>query len=246
MVVARKVRGNVSAAEMVQETLRYFRNPEALEDQREVQQKATLGRYDEHYFSNPLMARLVETKFQDNALYFASTLSQGDVNQLARTTVDLVWAILPDPALNALGVDVDKRSLGFSMGDYLSHLSQGGPLGSRRTGSMLAQGLALLGVGFAPLFLVMCLLSFALVDLLAHRDRNKNILLSAVGMLAIWKLFQYGVAAESLHAWIGLLLRGLPQNIVLFLVIALVARAMGSVFGGSGRAQPWLEPRTTA
>jgi hypothetical protein len=60
-------------------------------------------------------------------------------------------------------------------------------------------------------------------------------------MLAIWKLFQYGVAAESLHAWIGLLVRGLPQNIVLFLLVALVARALGSLFG-PGRVHDTIEP----
>jgi len=238
MVVARKVRGNVSAVQMVQETLYYFQRPDMLAEQNEEQRNAALGKYDEYYFENPLLARLVETKFHDNALYFASTFTQSDADLLARTTGDLFWAILPDPVIKRLGVDIDKKALGFSMGDYLSHLSQGAPLGSRRTGSMLAQGLALLGVGFAVVYMAFCLVAFAMMDLLSLRNRSGQVVLSAVGMLAVWKLFQYGVTSESLQAWASTTLRAIPQNILLFLVLAAVARGLGMLFGGRSRARP--------
>lgn len=237
MVVARKVRGNVSAVQMVQETLYYFQRPEALAEQNKEQRDATMGKYDEYYFENPLLARLVETKFHDNALYFASTLTQSDTDLLARTTGDLFWAILPDPVIKQLGVNIDKKALGFSMGDYLSHLSQGAPLGSRRTGSMLAQGVALLGFGFAVVYMAFCLVAFATMDLLSFRNRGGQVVLSAVGMLAVWKLFQYGITAESLQAWVSTTLRAIPQNIVLFLVLAAVARALGMFIGGGSRAR---------
>lgn len=237
MVVARKVRGNVSAVQMVKETLYYFQRPDALAEQNEDQRNATLGKYDEYYFANPLLARLVETKFHDNSLYFASTLTQSDSDFLASTTTDMFWAILPDPVIKALDVDIDKKALGFSIGDYLSHLSQGAPLGSRRTGSMLAQGVALLGVGFAVVYIAFCLVAFTVMDLLSFRNRGGQVVLSAVGMLAVWKLFQYGVTAESLQAWASGTLRTIPQNIALFLVVAAVARGMGMFFGGRTRTR---------
>lgn len=237
MVVARKVRGNVSAVQMVKETMYYFQRPEAIAAQNNDQRNATLGKYDEYYFENPLLARLVETKFHDNALFFASTLTQSDTNLLAQTTLDLFWAILPDPIIKTLEVDVDKKSLEFSIGDYLSHLSQGGPLGSRRTGSMLAQGVALLGVGFTVVYMAFCLVAFAMMDLLSFRNRGGQVVLSAVGMLAVWKLFQYGVTAESLQAWASTTLRAIPQNILLFLALAAVARGLGMFFGGGSRAR---------
>ena len=245
MTVARKVRGSVSAPQMVSETFRYFGQPEALEDERARVRDATLGKYDEFYFANPLLARLVETKFHDNSLYFASTLSQSDSEVLAETTVNMIWAMLPDPVIQGLGIGVDKRDFQFSMGDYLSHLSQGGPLGSYRTGSMLAQGLALLGIGFAVFYLLFCLLIFSLLDLLSFKGRSGQVLLSAVGMLAVWKFFQNGISAESLHAWIAFALRHLPQNVVIFLVVATVARAMGSLFGGAPRRAGRHTPHTT-
>lgn len=232
MVAARKVRGNVSAVEMVKETLYYFQRPDALAALNEDQRNATLGKYDEYYFENPLLARLVETKFHDNALHFVSTLSQTDVEQLAQTTADMFWVALPDPLIKRLGLDIDKKTFNFSMGDYLSHLSQGGPLGSRRTGSMLAQGVGLLGAGFAVVYIAFCLVTFAMIDLLSFRNRSGQVVLSAVGMLAVWKLFQNGITNDSLQAWITGTLRTIPQNIVLFLLVATTARAFGMLLGG--------------
>lgn len=233
MVVARKVRGSVSAVQMVTETFHYLGRPEALEGERQRVRDEALGKYDELYLANPLLARLVETKFHDNSLYFASTFSSSDSVRLAQTTVDMLWSILPDPVLKALAVDVDKRDLKFSMGDYLSHLSQGGPLGSYRTGSMLAQGVALLGVGFVAVYFVACLAMFALMDLLSYRPRGGPVLLSAVGMLMVWELFLNGITAESLHAWLSFAVRALPQALLFFLLLAGVARFTGWLFSGS-------------
>ena len=235
MVVARKVRGNASAVEMVKETFYYFQRPDALAERNEEQRNATLGKYDEYYFENPLLARLVETKFHDNSFYFVSTFSQSDTELLAQTTADLFWFALPDPLIKRLGVDIDKKDFDFSIGDYLGHLSQGGPLGSRRTGSMLAQGVALLGAGFAVVFIAFCLVTFAMIDLLSFRNRGGQVVLSAVGMLAVWKLFQNGITNDSLHAWVTGTLRSIPQNIVLFLMVATVARVFGMLLGGGSR-----------
>jgi len=233
MVVARKARGNISAVQMVKETLHYVQRPEELEARREKDRSATAGMYDETYFANPLVARLVETKFQDNALYFASRLNAKDTELLATTTVDMFWATLPDPVLKVLRIDIDKKSLEFSMGDYLSYLAQGdrAVLGSRRTGSMLPQGLAIGGIGFVGAYLVFCWLVFAVLDLLSFRGPSGQVLLSAVGMLGVWKMFQYGLSSESLQAWVGLIGRTVPQNIVLFLIFATLARFGATVLG---------------
>lgn len=233
MVVARKARGSVSAVQMVQNTFHYWTRPEELANVREEQRADTLRKYDEHYFDNPLLARLVETKFHDNALYFASTLTQSDRQLLTETTLDMFWVALPDPVIRRLGIDIDKKALEFSIGDYLSHLSQGAALGSRRTGSMLAQGLGVAGPAFLAMYFAGCLLAFAAMDLLAFRHRRGQVMLSAVGMLLVWKLFQNGLSNDSLHAWLIGTVRNLPQNIVLFLLVAGVARALGALFGGS-------------
>lgn len=242
MAVARKARGFISAPQMVQETFHYYGQPEALRAERERLVKDTNSQYDELYFTNPLLARLVETKFHDNALYFASTLSASDIDQLAETSAKMLGALLPQPVINQLGWKIDKEAYEFSMGDYLAYLSHGGPLGGYRTGSMLGQGSALFGAGFVAFYVLVCLLAFSLFDLLSYRRGQGQVLLSAVAMLAIWKLFQNGLTGESLHSWLGLFVRALPQNIFMFLVFALVGRAFGSLFGSAAHRPPQEQP----
>jgi hypothetical protein len=234
MVVARKVRSNVSPVQMVEQTFYYWQRPDEIAAYKARAEADTTKAYDEYYFANPLLARLVETKFHDNSFYFVSTFTRTDDSLLAKTTGDLFWTILPDPVIKSLGVSIDKKTLEFSIGDYLSHLSQGAALGSRRTGSMLAQGVALLDAGFAIFYLAFCVVAFAMIDLLSFRNRSGQVVLSAVGMLAVFKLFQSGITSDSLHGWVIGTLRNIPQNIVLFLVVATMARASGLLFSGGG------------
>lgn len=239
MVVARDARGHATGAEMVAKTFRYAMDPQALAEDREYRaRQALVARYDEHYFANPLLARFVETKFHDNAFYFAATLTAADRDALADTTVRWLWAILPQPALDALGVGINKGDLWFSMGDYLAHLAQGGPLGGFRTGSALAQGLALLGVGFFVLYAALCLLMYTLFDLLARRRPGGEVAISAVGMLLIWELFINGVTNESLHAWLGFMIRLLPQALLFFVLLLLLTRIVAAVFASPLAARP--------
>jgi hypothetical protein len=239
MVVARDARERASATEMVEMTLRYAMDPQTLAEEREfAARQAQVTRYDEHYFANPLVARFVETKFHDNAFYFASTLTAGDRDALADTTLRFLWTILPQPALNALGVGIDKADYLFSMGDYLAHLSHGGPLGGRRTGSALAQGIGVMGAGFFAVYAALCLLMYTLFDLLTRRGPGGEVAISAVGMLMIWTLFIRGVSNESLHAWLGLVVRLLPQALLFFVLLLLFTRFVAAVFASPLAPRP--------
>ena len=242
MVVARKARGFVSAPQMVQETFRYATQPEALEAEKNRQRLATSSQYDEFYFENPLVARLVETKFHDNALYFASTLTNSDVDLLIETSLKMMAVLLPQPLINILGWRIDKQELEFSMGDYLSHLSTGSALGGYRTGSMLGHSVAVFGVGWMLFYFVGCLVAFAMLDLLSYRTANGQVVLTAVVMLGLWKIFQNGLAAESMHNWFGYFVRTLPQNTVIFLAFAFLARVPGLLRGGNKRRPAPTQP----
>lgn len=238
MGIARKVRGNVSAVKMVEETLYYFQQPSLLSAERK---KGSFIRiqslYDETYFATSLAGRLIETKFHDNALFFASRILSKDYDDLVNTTGDFFWATLPDPMLKAMKIDVDKNNLNYSMGDYLSHLGGGGGLGSYKTGSGFAQGLSIFGFAFPLIYLVVCPILFLAHDLLAYRSANGSVWISTLGMLGIWKLFQYGISAESLQHIFIAVVRGVPQGIILYLLIFHIARAgargLGSLAGSS-------------
>ncbi|MEQ1591906.1 MAG: hypothetical protein ABL892_05895 [Thiobacillaceae bacterium] len=236
MVIARKARGYVSPVKMVNLTLYYFQRPQLLQAQREKDQFISVrSNYDETYFASPLMGRLVETKFHDNALYFGSRVGPKGEEKMRDITGDFFWAALPDPALKSLAIDVDKKDLKFSMGDYISHLGGGGELGGFKTGSGFAHGIILFGYFFPLIYLLICPILFLAHDLLSYRSANGRVFLSTLGMLGIWKLFQYGISAESLQAMFMGVVRGLPQNIMLYLVIfhmaRLGARMLGSLAG---------------
>jgi hypothetical protein len=211
---------------MVEETIYFFQQPQLLEAQREKDKfTSAQSNYDETYFASPLIARLVETKFHDNALYFASRLNPQDEEKMLDITGDFFWATLPDPLLKSMSIDVEKKNLRFSMGDYISHLAGGGDLGGFKTGSGFAQGIAVFGFFFPLIYLLICPVLFLAHDLLSYRAAaNGAVLVSTLGMLGIWRLFQYGISAESLQYIFMAVVRGLPQNIVLFLVIFHTAR----------------------
>ena len=217
MVIARKARGTVSATKMIEDTIYYVQQPSVLQARREKDSTdARTKVYDETYLANPLLARLIETKFHDNTLYFALSLDDKETNDLSQVTIDFIVAILPTPLIELLDLKIDKDNLQFSMGDYITNMSIGTPLGGYKTGSMLAQGLALFGSSFVFVYILMSYFMFRIMDLLTFNINNNHTMVSALGMLGIWKFFQYGLTAESIHYVLSNIFRVFPQNIIIY------------------------------
>ncbi len=227
MRIARKDRGHVDIFRMVENTLYNFQRDDLLKAERKAGQFVSLNsNYDEVYFNSELKGRLVETKFHDNALYFGSRLSGADSDRLADTTVDFLWSILPQPALDALGVDLTKKESNFSMGDYMSYLGATGKVGGFRTGSGVAHGLALFGPAFLPVMFLLFFVVFWSIDLLAYVGLSGRVSMSALGLLAIWPMFQYGICTESITGLLSNLVRGLPQNVLIY-TVAIAGASLG-------------------
>ena len=69
-------------------------------------------------------------------------------------------------------------------------------------------------------------------------------MLSALGMLGTWRMFQYGITAESLQGFLMAVVRGLPQNILIYLLCFYLARSATVMLNsllGAGR-QPAHSP----
>ena len=232
MGIARGARATSSPMKMVEDTFYYVTQPELLDAQRERDKLAfNQSSYDETYFANPLLGRLMETKFHDNAIYFASRISSSDEQKLWDITGDFLWTTLPDPVLTALKIDVDKEAMRFTMGDYLSYLSGAGELGSYKTGSAFGHGLALFGIYFPLIYFFICPILFWATDLLSYRTAEGTVFVSALGMLGIWKLFQYGITNESLQGFF-MVVRGLPQTILIYVLALWIARSCANTFSG--------------
>ncbi len=231
MVIARKARGTVSATKMIEDTIYYVQQPSVLQARREKDSTdARTKVYDETYLANPLLARLIETKFHDNTLYFALSLDDRQTNDLSQITIDFIIAILPTPIITLLHLKIDKDNLQFSMGDYITNMSVGTPLGGYKTGSMLAQGLALFGSLFVVLYILICYFMFKIMDLHTFKTNNNHVMVSALGMLAIWKFFQYGLTAESIHHVVSNIFRVFPQNIIIYGLMYFIAVKIVQLF----------------
>jgi hypothetical protein len=228
MAIARQVRGKVSAPTMIRTTLRIWQQPGLIAASR-AHSKAAMrfSAYDEHYIANPMLGRLVETKFYDTSFHFASTLRTDDsIARLREISLKLAWAGLPTPLLHAMGINIDKDDLNFSMGDYLAYLSRGIPLGGHTTGNMLAQGIALFGSLFPFLYALICLVLYGLMDLLTIHPAKGAARLSTVGMLQVWHLFMAGITFESLQRVLVLLIRNFGQTILIYALVLLPVRLL--------------------
>jgi hypothetical protein len=228
MAIARGSRGKVSPVEMVKKTLSVWRRPALIaEYERERSAVARFAAYDEHYIENPLLARFVETKFHDNALHFAGALtSENSRAQLRKVTADQTWALLPTPVLRVLRIGVNKDELQFSLGDYLAYLSRGVPLGGRKTGSMFAQGWAVMGPLFPILYAGICLLLYGLMDLLTVRRPSGGATLSPLAMMSLWMFFYRGITSDALSNSLGFIVRDFGQTVLIYVVIFGIARIM--------------------
>jgi len=219
MAIARDGRNKISPIKMVSNTIENFNSPEKLEKFRSFEKAQNIYlRYEEVYISNPLVKRFINTKFQDSAIYFSGRLTDDSANEILRMSGDFLWATLPQPFLDQLKVNVDKRYLMFSMGDVLSHFSVGTALGGMRTGSVFGQGLALFGYFSCIIYFGLCFILFASMDIFAKKRTNGTFLISAIGMLSLWNNFVMGISAESFHHLFMAVFRGVLQTSVLYFI----------------------------
>ena len=233
MAIARQVRGKVSAAVMIHTTLRIWRQPRVLAAYRADQLVASrFSAYDEHYIANPILARLVETKFYDNSFRFARTLTtEATRAQLREVSIRFAWAGLPSPLLRAVGINIDKNDLDFSMGDYLAYLSRGIPLGGRKTGNFFAQGIVLFGPLFPFLYALICAGLFGIMDLLTIKRTDGPASISALGMLEIWSFFMGGITYESLHKVLQYFVRTFSQTVLIYVLVFTPSRLLSQRAG---------------
>jgi hypothetical protein len=231
MAIARDKKQFVTTMKTIENTIDNFQNPIALEAYRNKGKlESILSSYDEHYFASPIMARLMETKFHDNALYFATTLTDSGTKDLSKITDDMFVAVLPQPFLDLLKIDIKKENLRFTVGDYLVYLRTGEFLGGNKTGSVFGHGIALFGDFFVLIYMGICLVLFILTDLLSFRVKSGEVAVSTLGMVNIWHFFLYGITAESLRNIFDFTIRGFWQKVLIYLFAFYIAKLLIRLF----------------
>jgi hypothetical protein len=228
MGIARADRGKISPIKMISNTIENFNSPKSILEYREQEkQKAKYLKSSEFYVANPLMGRLINTQRHDAHIFFAGLINDNSSKEVLRKSVDFLWLPLPQPLLDALKIDIDKRYLSFSMGDVISHYAIGTPLNGLRTGSVFAQFLVLFGNFSVLIYFALCFILFAAIDLFSKRGPDGVIVISVIGMLNLWPNFIYGITAESFHYLFIGIVRGVAQSAVLYYVAISIVKSIG-------------------
>ena len=232
MAIARKDRGSASLLTMIQETFLALSDRKVMEVYRAADlETAMLGTYSEVYISNHAVARFVETKFHDNALFLSKNLQLAEIAELRRVTSDRLWGILPKPVLGWIGVSLNKEvEQAFSMGDFFDYLKHGNMLGGFKTGSIFGHGLALFPFGFPFIYFLICLVLFLMWDMQSRRTSLGLVEISPLAMLSTYRLFTYGITSESLAATAAFPLRGVWQSVALYALVFWVSRLVFKPF----------------
>jgi hypothetical protein len=231
MVVARIQRSEISPIKIIQNTIENFNDPAKLERYTKLYELSKgKSSYDEVYISSPILARLVTTKFHDNAIYFAGRISDKNADRMMDDSLNLLFTVIPQPILDKLKIDIDKKLLRFSMGDLLANYSVGVPLGGYKTGSVFGQGLVIFGNSFILVYFAMCFILFAAIDIFSKRTTASVIVVSGIGMINLWPNFIFGVSAESLHYLFIGVVRGVLQTAILYFIAISLAKFITKAF----------------
>jgi hypothetical protein len=232
MVIARDERSNVSSLELIEITLSNFRDRALIEDRRRRDAAILGGDYNENYIDNPILARFVYTKFTDVNMTNALSLSDDQAAAVRKSAWSRILTMFPTPILNYLKIDIDKGDITFSSGDVYSFIARGLELGGYTTGSEVPDGLTIFGILFWPILAILVIIQFIVYDSLSFLDQFGKLRVSAVALLNVVPLFTVGIMQESVANQVIAIVRGIPQLVVLYLVITVLTAWVSRTLAG--------------
>lgn len=231
MVVVRGARTDISAMDLVMETIQVFQDKETLEPYRRSVTR-TGSAWDEAYLENPFMARLCNLKYADNSIDLALSMSDSIRVYMHEIEMQRILANFPRPLIKTLGLPVDKDSVGAaSSGDFMLYAVTGYAyvIGGYRTGSIFGNGYALFGWLYPFVFALLLLLIFPLADALTSRTTIARMnpskgtwapIISPMAIIGFFSWFFYLTSAatgsESISDLVSYLLRGWIQILFVY------------------------------
>jgi hypothetical protein len=239
MVVVRDYRNSVDVAALVGMTLEAFFNNEWLQAAKaRMDTSVYVGDYSETYVDSRFAARFLLTKFHDNILYYFSLFGEDHIRHYKEFMLDRLVATLPDPMLRFFGIALDKSMLVVSNGDYIVYMIDGWGLGGFKTGSMIAEVFAVYGWAFPFVMLGAALMLFVFHDAFAVPAPHGRLAMSPLILLLMWNLVgttaAFGLGAESVTAIPAGIARGLPQNVLVYVIAIALVRGATRLTGRGG------------
>ncbi|MEP7098956.1 MAG: hypothetical protein ABI781_00510 [Burkholderiales bacterium] len=240
MVVVRDYRYSVDVGMLVQMTIEAFFNNEWLAAAKAKMDVATyVGDYSEAYVDSRFAARFLLTKFHDNILYYLSLFGEDHTRHYKEFMLDRLMATMPDPLLRVFGISIDKQDLVVSNGDYIVYMVDGWGLGGFKTGSMIAEVFWVYGWAFPIVIVVSALMLFVFHDAFVTPAAPGRLAISPLILLLIWNLVgttaAFGLGAETVTAIPAGIVRGLPQNVLVYVIAVALVKGVSRVTGFGAR-----------
>lgn len=231
MVTVRGQKHNITASELVNETIDVFFDKELLAMEKKLWDGTIVNNiwWDEHYLDNIFLGRLCNLKASDLSLFHADRIE--DKSKMRSFIRDFSFGLLPSPLLNGLGIKIDKEVINTaSYGDFLYYYSTGDYYGleSKRQAHLEGAGLGTFGYLYLVILVFLLIILFSLMDLLVFYKENKTLITipALTIMPMLFTFFNY----EGLSTFIGFTIRGWIQLIFLYVIVFKVTIFITTIF----------------
>lgn len=167
MVIARKDRSEVSKLALIKETWSIYRSGVAVKAYDiATSQGYQSGEYNEAYYNNIFLNRLGNLKFDDLSMQAATGARLlGDIGYFRDVEYKKCLALLPEPIIKALHLDVNKNYItSGSSEDFLYEEATGYPVGGFKLGSLTVLLHATFGLIWPLILAVAAAFAFSLAD----------------------------------------------------------------------------------
>ncbi len=236
MVVVRDYRYSVDVDMLVRMTVEALFNSEWLQSAKSKMDSSTYpGDYSETYVDSRFLARFLLTKGHDNILYFLGLFGDDHIRDYKAFMLDRLLGTLPDPLLRLFGLNVDKQSLVISNGDYIVYMIDGWGLGGFKTGSMIGEVYGIFGWASPFVMLASAVMLFVFHDAFVSAAAPGRSAVSPLIILLIWNLVgttaAFGFGAETVTAIPAGIVRGLPQNVLVYVIAVAFVKSAGRLLG---------------
>lgn len=242
MVIERESRGQRSLGSQASATLATFLDKEKLQQYRKYFRdvEEMKSGWKENYVDNPILARFIQIKYDDNCLRRVKYYTKDDTEQLTMISRDKILALIPGPFLKPLGITIDKDFVNsFSTGDLMETLGGNKSLGKRLTGSIPIQVFAIFGWKYPLVIILIYMVIWIIITGVVSGKFAFFKGLSTLGMILAFQVFT-DISVDGVTNSVGFVLRGAWETILFYSLVVMLIKYVGE---GRLLRPPNLAPR---
>jgi len=218
MVIARLNRDVADISQMISTTLAIYGDKAQIANMKELEVlEAKVGGYSEAYIDNPMLNRFISTKYADNIFRINAAKVDANKDLITDFSFNKITSFFPTPIVRLFS-NVDKNDvLIFSIGDLFYSIEFGPLSPSLRVGSTVAHSFQLFGILYLIILIPVVTLLLLIVDSLELI--TDDLVIVATPLLCGLTVEYFMFCGDGLHDLMGLIVRYIPQAILLYFFI---------------------------